>query len=198
MDFNDHTPLYLGMYEWELHRFFYDSLPGTSIAYDVGGHLGYDALMAAANLDRDGRVVTFEPNRERATVLRENVSLNPALEPKVTVSEMAVGAASADGMTTLDEVAEEYGPADLIKIDIDGGERDALSGGEKLLREHRPHLIVETHSPELEQDCGQLLLSWGYRPVIKHNRTIWREYRHGINGVPHNRWLLASGSPGRA
>ncbi len=77
-------------------------------------------------------------------------------------------------------------------MDIDGGEADALAGGAAMLREKRPHLIVETHSKALEDRCGALMVDMGYRPVIKHNRQIWREQR---GGAEHNRWLLAAGSP---
>ena len=75
-------------------------------------------------------------------------------------------------------------------MDIDGAELDALMGARRLLRDHRPHLVVETHSAELENACGRLLVDCGYAPVIKHNRRLWREHR---GGVPHNRWLLAAG-----
>lgn len=193
LNFRGQTPLFLGMYEWELNRFFRRSIPGAQVAFDVGGHLGYDALMAAANMP--GRVITFEPNHERAQALRDNVELNPDLASRITVCELFVGAGESDEQTTtIDAMSEKFGTPDFIKIDIDGGETDALRGGAKTLREHRPDLIVETHSPELERDCGELLVEYGYRPLIKHNRRIWREYRHGIGGIPHNRWLLAAGA----
>ncbi|HIN75076.1 MAG TPA: FkbM family methyltransferase, partial [Rhodospirillales bacterium] len=32
---------------------------------------------------------------------------------------------------------------DLVKIDVEGGERDVLLGGKNLLKNHRPHLLVE-------------------------------------------------------
>lgn len=191
MDFNDHTPLLLGMYEWELHRFFKQTVPGAKVAFDVGGHLGYDALMIAANMD--GKVVTFEPNPERAEALRGNVELNPDFAGRVTVSELAVGDRDEAGSATLDSLAEEHGAPDFIKIDIDGGEADALRGGRELFTTKRPDLIVETHTVELEQECGRLLVDYGYRPIVKHNRKIWKEYRRGYGTVPHNRWLLAPG-----
>ena len=48
-----------------------------------------------------------------------------------------------------------------------------------MLRDRRPHLVVETHSAELKSECGSLLSEIGYRPVVKHNRRIWREHRAG-------------------
>jgi methyltransferase FkbM-like protein len=189
LDFSGDTPLYLGMYEWELHRFFRDKVAGAKLALDLGGHAGYDALMLAANCP--GRVITFEPDAEMVPVLHANVEQNPGLRERIEVRDLAVVANGGPGTTTLDAISAEIGAPDFIKIDIDGGEHDALRGGIETLRERRPHLIVETHSRELEDSCGELLVDCGYRPIVKHNRKIWREYRAGAQ---HNRWLLAEGS----
>ena len=190
LDFSGHTPMYLGMYEWELHAFLRKTLPTARLIFDVGGYIGYDALLFAAN--SPGRVVTFEPNPDNAQLLEANVGQNPSLSERITLTSLAVSGQSGDGATTLDAASGRFGAPDLVKIDIDGGELDALSGGVKTLREQRPHLIVETHSKKLERDCGVLLADCGYRPIIKHNRQIWREQR---GGAPHNRWLLATGHP---
>jgi hypothetical protein len=188
LDFYGHTPLFLGMYELELHGFSREALRGAELVLDVGGYIGYDALMFAANCP--GRVITFEPDERRLPALRDNVAQNPSLAPRITVNPTAVGLSDGNGATTLGAISASAGVPDFIKIDIDGGELDALRGGLELLRTRRPHLIVETHSLELEQACGSLLVECGYQPVIKHNRRIWREFR---GGAPHNRWLLAAG-----
>lgn len=190
LDFSGHTPMYLGMYEWELHGFLRKTLPMARLIFDVGGYIGYDALLFAAN--SPGRVVTFEPSADNARLLEANVEQNPSLSERIALSPLAIRGEGGDGATTLDATSERFGAPDLVKIDIDGGELDALSGGLKTLRDRRPHLIVETHSKELERDCGVLLADCGYRPIVKHNRQIWREQR---GGAPHNRWLLAMGDP---
>jgi hypothetical protein len=104
---------------------------------------------------------------------------------------MMLAGKEAPGTITLDSLSAAAGAPDFIKIDIDGGELDALTGGIETLRTARPDLVVETHSKQLEEDCGALLVDCGYRPVIKHNRSVWREHRP----IPHNRWLLARGGP---
>lgn len=189
LDFSGHTPMYLGMFEWELHGFFRRALERAQLVFDVGGYIGYDALMFAANIS--GRVITFEPDPDQAEILRANVAQNPSLEPRIAVNTNAVAREDGHGAITLDSISAAVGPPDFIKIDIDGGEADALAGGLTILRESRPHLVVETHSLELENECGALLIECGYRPVIKHNRRVWREHRP----TSHNRWLLAEGSP---
>lgn len=192
LDFSGHTPMYLGMYEWELHAWLREHLPATSIVFDVGGYIGYYALMFASKTT--GNVVTFEPDPVRADELRSNIALNPRLERRITVSPMAISSESSEITSTLDSMAATIGPPDLVKIDIDGGELDVLRGGLTTLRENHPHVVVETHSLELENACGSLLSECGYRPVVKRNRKIWRETR---GGLVHNRWLLASGALAR-
>jgi Methyltransferase FkbM domain len=190
LDFSGQTPMYLGMFEWELHGFFRAALAEASLVFDVGGYIGYDALMFAANCR--GEIVTFEPDERRAQTIRQNVACNPELEQRVRVATVAVGRRDGNGVTSLDTFSKSVGQPDFIKIDIDGGELDALAGAISVLNEHRPHVVVETHSLELERECGQLLIECGYQPAVKHNRRVWREHR---GGVPHNRWLLAAGLP---
>jgi hypothetical protein len=192
LDFQGHTPLFLGMYELELHEFCRRALRGARLVFDVGGYIGYDALMFACNSSR--RVVTFEPDGARRPALEDNISRNAELASRIIVNPFALGSEEGAGATTLDSVTAGLGEPDFIKIDVDGGEVDVLLGGSDLLRGRRPHLIVETHSLELERESGALLTEYGYSPVIKHNRRIWREFR---GGAPHNRWLLARGDDSR-
>jgi methyltransferase FkbM-like protein len=190
LDFAGHTPMYLGMYEWELHRFLRERLPGSLLVFDVGGYIGYDALVLAKN--SIAQVVTFEPNPANQRLLQANIDQNPDLRDRIVINSAAIGRHDGDGATTLDLIAEKIGMPDFIKMDIDGGEFDALAGGVTVLRERLPSLIVETHSKRLEDECGALLVEYGYRPIVKHNRQIWREQR---GGAEHNRWLLAPGRP---
>ena len=187
INFAGETPLYLGMFEWELHGFYRTALHGARLVFDIGGYVGYDALMFAAN--SPGRVITFEPNAPQAALLAENVAQNPGLAPRIEVSPLAIAGADGEGATTLDSLAARVGVPDFVKLDIDGGEAEALRGGLQTLASNRPHLVVETHSLELERECGALLVECGYRPIIKHNRRVWREHRAG---AAHNRWLLAA------
>jgi hypothetical protein len=182
--------MYLGMFEWELHRFFRYALAEAQLVFDVGGYNGYDALLFAAN--SRARVMTFEPDEEHSRLIQQNVACNPEIQSRILVTPVAIGNRNTGALTTLDSFSESVGVPDFIKVDIDGGELDALEGARSTLRDRRPHLVVETHSFELEQACGRLLVDCGYRPAIKHNRRVWREHR---GGVPHNRWLLARGLP---
>src|SRR5262249_11526871 len=51
----------------------------------------------------------------------------------------------------------------VIKIDVEGAELLVLRGALQLLRQHRPRLLIEAHSPDLARDCITVLESLGSR-----------------------------------
>jgi hypothetical protein len=106
-------------------------------------------------------VAAFECDPEYVATIRHNVSLNPYLARQIRLVDRALGGGRAH--VRLDDCA--YSPdglvPDSLKVDVDGGEPAVLRSGERLLSEHRPSLIVETHSSELEQACGRLVIEHG-------------------------------------
>lgn len=64
---------------------------------------------------------------------------------------------------SLDEfVKSGYSPPDLIKIDIEGSEYEALTGAKELLQNRKPVIFLATHSDELRIKCLKLLAEFGY------------------------------------
>jgi FkbM family methyltransferase len=51
-------------------------LSDGSVFFDVGAHIGYFSMKAAAQVGKTGRVVSFEPNPEIVQLLRDNVAAN--------------------------------------------------------------------------------------------------------------------------
>jgi methyltransferase FkbM-like protein len=191
IDFAHHTRLYLGLYEIELNRHLRAFCRPGLRAYDVGAQIGYDALILA-RLTR-APVVSFEADAALAHGMAVTFAANPALAPLLTARHATVArASSAAGEVALDDVAREQGVMPgMIKLDVDGGELEALEGAARILRDGRPHLVVETHSPQLERDCALLLRDAGYRPRVVHQRRVWPDHRP----TDHNRWLVAAGAP---
>ncbi len=193
IDFRHHTKLFLGLYEVELNRIIRAlCLPGTS-CFDVGAQSGYDALVFAKLAG--ARVRSFECDAAAAEDIRRTFANNLGLRGQLDMIEATVAAqtAAARQELSLDEAA--YGPngfvPDLVKIDVDGAELQALLGATRLLHERHPHLIVETHSLELEIGCIEVLRSAGYQPTIVNQRAWLRDHRP----IAHNRWLVARGTP---
>ena len=148
-----------------------------------------------ARLSAGGRVLALEADPEEHSRLCRKIAANPSLTPAPEARLARVTAGARQDDVTLDGVAfgaDGFVP-DLVKLDVDGWELQALEGGTSLLAERRPHLIVETHTESLERDCLALLRAHGYAPVVVHPRAWLAEVRAG-----HNRWLVAEGVPPEA
>ena len=132
---------------------------------DVGAHIGVYTIAAAL---RGARVVSYEPNPTVASLLRRNVALN-GVGDRVEVREVAVGAKPGEarlavggtlalasrlgGEGILVKVLVLTEPVDVMKIDVEGHEIDALEGAHDLLTDkvRRPRAIfVELHPTETE------------------------------------------------
>jgi FkbM family methyltransferase len=74
-------------------------------------------------------------------------------------------AETAVEVLTLDEFVfgQHQAAPDLIKIDLEGGEGAALRGMARLLREHRPCLLIELHGSQAAAEAWSELETAGYR-----------------------------------
>ncbi len=164
---------------------------------DVGAYNAYYALMFAKLTENP--VLSYDPDPEAVARSRRNLALNPSFAPLIELHAAAVGARAGPGVVTLDSElmprTQHLRPAAwLLKIDVDGGELDVLTGAAGVLALIRPHVIVETHSPGLEDACGGILLEAGYSPRVVTQRKLLPSDRSWPPGMPgHNRWLVAVG-----
>jgi hypothetical protein len=189
-DLHSNAYLWLGLYEWEIHRHVRRMARSSRLAYDIGAASGVQALALAKLTGRP--VYAFERDEESLHSLAKHDRANPG-QTLVPVGAW-VGATTSDDMVTLDDFVLEEGRTqpDFVLIDVEGAELDVLSGGKRLLRTRRPHLIVEVHSAALERECAEVLRDLGYEPSVVKQRRWLREDRPN----PHNRWLVAYGRDG--
>ena len=155
----------------------------------LGGFDGYYALVFTRLTG--AIVVVFDSEPESCARVQRNCALNPELGARVDVRQAYVAFETnpAENAVALDDLLArgEIPVPGLIKMDVDRAELSALTGAKALLAQHRPHLIVEVHSVELEHQCAELLLELGYRPQIVTERRWLRENRP----IEHNRWIVA-------
>ena len=181
IDANGSVHTYLGTAELELARHVRRAARPGAVCFDVGGHDGWYAMIFARLTGAP--VVSFEADADAVERMRRNLARNPALAPLVDVRHEMVGEDTIDRL-----VGDGTLPApSLLKVDVDGGEVAVLRGARRVLAEHRPHVIVETHTAGLERDCGDLLVEAGYRPLIVPQRKRFTQPRPAA----HNRWLVA-------
>jgi methyltransferase FkbM-like protein len=191
IDFAYQTRLYLGLYETEVNRQLRALCRPGFAGFDVGGQFGYDALLMAKLTG--GPVVSVECDPAAVERMERNFAANPRLAPRL-VAWNAAAAASTDegaGMIALDDLAERTFVPDVVKIDIEGAEAEALAGAGRILAERRPGLLVEVHGAGVEQACLDILRSHGYRVEVVNQRRLLADWRP----TGYNRWLAAFGGP---
>lgn len=180
-----------GTYEEPVQEELVRLLAAGGTYWDVGAHAGFFTLLAARTVGARGHVHAFEPmsaNRARLdATIRANGLANVTVHAEAVAGEpggarqllghastsmwslVPDGAAAAgDGRRsetiacrTLDSLAAEIGPPTVVKLDVEGAEVDALRGGERLLRERRPTLLLEFSSAAHHRAAMPLLA--GYR-----------------------------------
>lgn len=179
--------LWLGTYEpWVQDALSSVLRPGMTV-WDVGAHIGYHSLLMH-RLTNGGPLVAFEPHPDNRSRLQHHLDLNGA--SGVVVLPFAVGAEAGTAylntiegnyatahfseigeecrVVTLDSVLEKQPAPNLVKMDIEGGEEEALSGAPNLLRAVRPIWLMELHGVR-GQRAVELLEGAGYtiRPIGK-------------------------------
>jgi FkbM family methyltransferase len=166
--------------------------PGDTVI-DVGANVGIYTMLAADLVGPAGHVHAFEPDPQSMCYLLTTVSRN-GLTERVTLWNLAASDRSAIARLYLDLKtarttslrANAYAPDaqkreplvvatamldDLItrpprfvKIDVEGAELAVLAGAARLLREHRPVLLVEVLTENLPRFTS-LLAPLGYSLV---------------------------------
>lgn len=164
----------------------------------AGSHIGYLVLKAAQATE--GTVHAFEPVEKLYEMSKENFALNPELAKKIRLNKEALGEepgsidlyvedirssviAYAGGhaqhnnvrkvpVTTIDEYAKRANAAiDLILLDIEGFEWQALNGAREVL-EGKPDMILEV-SP-------RILAHTAVTPEIIHERLEEMGYKTAV------------------
>ena len=188
--------LYCRLPEWEHMRFVVDFLRDGDVFVDVGANIGVYAVLASSV--EGVKVYAFEPSSLSYDRAMENIELNGLIE-RVQLERKAVGSADGTGMVTvgldclnrLVPVTSTGGDVEetevvrldsyfdealrqrvaLVKVDVEGGEREVLAGALGLLGSVGPALIVEFNDPPaLQAILGPL----GYRLYVyePNSRTL--------------------------
>jgi len=162
--------------------------------FDIGGHVGYYAIIQAQQVGPEGHVFVFEPRPLNISYIKRHVRINKI--ENVTLIESAVsdlvgdskfesrvgtgtGFLSSEGdlavkTTTVDVLVqnENYPVPDFIKIDVEGGEIDVLNGATQTITERRPNLLVATHGDTEHAFVMKFLAELNYEyEILNENAT---------------------------
>ena len=168
----------------------------STVLLDVGANIGFVTLFAASRA-KEGHVHAFEPIKHLAEQIEKSVDINSF--SNVTVHNVACGSARGtaqisvpaknsggasiarapkDSQDTLsidvapvDEMM--YQKVDIIKIDVEGFELQALMGMKETISTHKPKIFIE-YSPALlpagdDHKIMKFLFDHGY--LVRDIRT---------------------------
>lgn len=142
------------------------------VVLDCGACIGEISTIFAMHVGETGQVHLFDPIPAHVAFCNQQKILNPHLASRMHIVPMAVGATSNHQEPLLasnsieikpnaitdssfpfisidDYVHEHKIRVDVIKMDIEGGEYDALKGAENTLRKFQPRLMISAyHRPD--------------------------------------------------
>ncbi len=189
-----------GEHERRTERFLLDAMKGGGTFLDLGANIGYFSLLIAHEYGARCHSIAFEPNPPIFRLLAEGVRvsrhagalaavplaisdrggrLDFVVDPENTGhSHLATageaGAKESVEVVVLDEwLAANPPPSRIaaIKLDVEGCELNALRGMERMLREHRPAIVVEVIEDHLRAfgasiaAVAEFLKGLGYDPA---------------------------------
>jgi FkbM family methyltransferase len=184
--------------EIELFRQFIH--PGMTVV-DVGANIGAHTLYFSEAVGNTGRVIAFEPQQVLYQILCGNTALN--LLRNVTPVNAGLGSVSGSITVPMIDYAQggnfggvalgrrksghevplrtldsyELDACHLIKIDVEGMERDVLEGAVATLKRHEPILYVENDRVEKSKDLIQWLFDRDYR-AYWHTPALFNPKNH--------------------
>lgn len=182
---------YNGIFVKKTHEPFPVFVPeNCQVILDCGANIGIYALRAA--LCGTNRVFSIEPNplvfnrlikNIKTNNLTNVIALNTGIGSARGKTKLYWGNSTTGGsikldsklkekntvdieITTLDDIVERYNinSIDIIKMDIEGSEYEALIGAKRAL-DITKTLILEYHSEDLKNKCESLLQSRGFKKL---------------------------------
>lgn len=198
-----------GVYERGMIQTLEQCLTAGGTFVDLGANEGYFTVIGARLCGAGGRVIAIEPQTRLQPVIEENLCLNSlanvtlvnaAVGEQAGMALMHLAASTNTGSSglhcatkykvptqevrvmTLEQVLDEQQlhSVDVMKVDIEGYEFEAILGSPRVFQEHRVRaLALELHPSLLNsrgKDCSEIerfLASCGYKCELTFGNTVW-------------------------
>jgi FkbM family methyltransferase len=199
----------VGTYEPQMVKTIETLLPQGGTFVDLGANEGFFTIVAARRCGSGGRVVAIEPQRRLLPIIDENLRLNTIrwanvvnavvtdkpgtvtihLAPDTNTGGSGLHKNTKYRLATQEVAArtlsqilkdENLTHVDLMKVDIESFEYEALLGSRDVFSKHQVKaLALELHPEILESrdkdaaDITQMLGDCGYRRQDAFENTVW-------------------------
>lgn len=205
----------LGTTEPEVQTALTELLKPGDVFYDVGANVGFYTLLASRLVGPSGHVYALEPVPENIRAIEHNLELSQAANvsilpyavtdtPGIVALTLSAepfwtrlstlpppphpaGTIDVTGVSIDELMAKELiMPPDVIKLDVEGAEKEVLVGMRETMRACRPRVVCELHDTWTE--VSSLLAEANY-----HVSFLWRQVR---GQKQRSRHIVAVPEPG--
>ncbi|HEX6004759.1 MAG TPA: FkbM family methyltransferase [Burkholderiales bacterium] len=173
------------------HRFLRTVVRAGDFVVEAGSNIGAHTIGLAKGVGTTGGVIAIEPQPAIFRVLCANIELNglanvtpfalgcgerpenmlvPLYDYRRTTAHNSGSASllrSGHGVPVsvvpLDDLLEHISRVRLLKVDVEGMERETLRGAARLIQEHRPFLYVENDRVDNSRALIDTIASMDYR-----------------------------------
>ena len=190
LDLATQFQFYAGTFERELSPWILRLSHRIRSAVDIGAADGEYTLYFLARTSAE-RVYGFEPQECYIDRIHLNLSLNQVDASRLKLSDKYVSGDHRKNSVTLDSLQDALPLPCFVKMDIDGGEMEALKSSSQLCGRSAIRWLIETHSRELESNCISFLQAAGFRTRVIRP-AWWRCILPEQRVDEHNQWLVAA------
>lgn len=171
----------------------------ADVVLDIGANIGDLTLPLAQMVGPRGRVIAVESHPDVFNILCANLAINRVshVQPinafvkkseAVIVQEQFVRKGTTTPSIHIDDL--DLDRCRLIKVDVDGNEKDVLQSGAETIKKFRPVLYVENDIPDKSKGLLEYMMAlnytlyWHIAPIFSPNNFLNNPVNHwGPNGV---------------
>ena len=189
VDPGSETSLWLGLYEAEVTPWLRKAGRQARSVVDVGAGHGELSVWALRQPGVE-KVLAYEPDKTRWPILSENLQANGlSQDPRLqVVKDFLTPSRARQDLQSLPEPV-------LLKLDVEGAEREILEILQDLLREKSFLIMVEVHSAAIRQETEAQVRACGYR-VTSVPPAWWRRLLPERRILVFNQWFVAEKKEG--
>jgi precorrin-6B methylase 2 len=145
----------------------------NNIVLDLGAGVGDYTFFSSIRVGKRGKVISVEADTQTFELLKKNVKENN-LKNVIPLNLFV----SSEREHSIDFIVEKLRlrKVDLIKMDIEGEEYNALKGAIKTIRKFKPKIIIEIHSKNLREKILEFLKNYGYNLAFEKEKKEHKFY----------------------